>query len=453
MKIVLVGAGSAQFGLGMVGDIFTSNILEGAEISLLDINPDSLKRVHVKCTEFIKQHKLNYTVSSTLNRKEAFQNANFIIISIEVGDRFQLWEEDWKIPLQYGIRQVYGENGGPGGTFHALRVTPPILEMVADSQEICPDATIFCFTNPMTAICTTVQRAFPKAKFIGMCHEIASLEKHLPKILDLKYEEMDTIAAGLNHFSCLLEIKEKKTGKDLYPQVLTKAPSYFKKLYGTSDGLLEALDKKQTDHKEGFTEIIAPRKESQFEWVERGLFKFIMETYKLLPITTDSHFGEYLSWAWDTVDHRGILDFFDLYKIYLSTPPEETEIALQRHERAVYLIEAIVSDQVYVEPAVNIMNNGLIPGIPDSVAVEVPATISAKGIEGITPPPIPRGMLGLLRNYASAYDILADAIISKNKDLVIQSLLANPVVDKAHCLPEMTNRMIDLQKKWLGYLK
>ncbi|MGL4677300.1 MAG: alpha-glucosidase [Brevinema sp.] len=452
MKIVLVGAGSAQFGLGMVGDIFTSKILEGTEISLLDINPESLKRVHTKCSDFIKQHKLNYTISSTLDRKEAFQNADFIIISIEVGDRFKLWEEDWKVPLQYGVQQVYGENGGAGGTFHALRVIPPILEMVADSQKICPDATIFCFTNPMTAICTTVQRAFPKAKFIGMCHEIASLEKHLPKILNLKYEEMETIAAGLNHFSCLLEITEKKTGKDLYPQVLAHAPAYFKKLYGTSDGLLEALEKNKTDHQEGFAGTVT-QTESQFEWVERGLFKFIMETYKLLPITTDSHFGEYLSWAWDTVDHRGILDFFDLYKIYLSTPPEDTEISLKRHERVVYLIEAIVSDQAYIEAAVNIMNNGLIAGIPDSVAVEVPAKISAKGIEGITPPAIPKGMLGLLRNYASAYDILADAIIYKSKDLVLQSLLANPVVNKAHCLPEMINRMIDLQKNWLSYLK
>ena len=90
MKIILVGAGIAQFGLGMVGDIFTSKILEGAEISLLDINPTALQRVHKKCANFIKKHQLNYTVSSTLDRKEAFTKADFIIISIEVGDRFKL---------------------------------------------------------------------------------------------------------------------------------------------------------------------------------------------------------------------------------------------------------------------------------------------------------------------------------------------------------------------------
>ena len=53
--------------------------------------------------------------SATTDREEAFQGADYLIISIEVGDRFELWEQDWRIPQQYGVQQVYGENGGPGG--------------------------------------------------------------------------------------------------------------------------------------------------------------------------------------------------------------------------------------------------------------------------------------------------------------------------------------------------
>ena len=102
---------------------------------------------------------------------------------------------------------------------------------------ICPDAYIFNFSNPMTAIVTTVKRAFPQARFIGICHEIGWLTRWLPPILGMDPREYRFRAAGLNHFSCLLEIKEKKTGKDLYPEVRRKAPAFFEREPGYSDML------------------------------------------------------------------------------------------------------------------------------------------------------------------------------------------------------------------------
>ena len=38
MKLVLIGAGSAQFGFGTLGDIFSSAFLKGSHIALVDIN-------------------------------------------------------------------------------------------------------------------------------------------------------------------------------------------------------------------------------------------------------------------------------------------------------------------------------------------------------------------------------------------------------------------------------
>jgi len=69
----------------------------------------------------LKKLGVNYSIVATTNRKEALKNATFCIISIEIGKRFDLWDQDWKLPLQYGIKQIYGENGGPGGLFHSLR--------------------------------------------------------------------------------------------------------------------------------------------------------------------------------------------------------------------------------------------------------------------------------------------------------------------------------------------
>ena len=106
MKIVLVGAGSVQFGYGALGDIFSSKALAGSEIALLDINSQALDFVQKTATAFVKQHGLPFTVTATLDRKAAFRNADFIITSIEIGNRFELWDEDWKIPLQYGVHQI-----------------------------------------------------------------------------------------------------------------------------------------------------------------------------------------------------------------------------------------------------------------------------------------------------------------------------------------------------------
>lgn len=251
-KFVLVGAGSAQFGCDMLGDILVKEVFKGSHITLLDINSDALKKVFDYAKKFIEDNKLDFTIDATLNRKEAFKNANFIISSIEVGNRFKLWDEDWKVPLQYGIHQVYGENGGPGGVFHSLRIIPPILDIVKDAMDICPDAYIFNYSNPMTAICTAVKRAFPQAKFIGMCHEIGWLHKWLPKILNKEYEDFEIKAGGLNHFSCLLEVKDKKSGNDLYPEVLSKAHAFFEHEVGYSDLLKYAMKNNAFSKTESF---------------------------------------------------------------------------------------------------------------------------------------------------------------------------------------------------------
>jgi alpha-galactosidase len=451
MKIVLVGAGSAQFGYGMLGDIFMSKALVGSEITLLDINEKALDTVFRTTQAFIEKHGLKFTVNATVDRRVAFRNADFVISSIEVGNRFQLWDEDWKIPLQYGVHQVYGENGGPGGIFHSLRIGRVVLEIVKDAMEICPDAWIFNFSNPMTSICTTVKRAYPQAKFVGMCHEIGWLSRWLPRMLDRNLEDMHFRAAGLNHFSCLLELTERKSGKDLYPEVLEKAEAFFQREPGYSDLLDEYRKTGNLDAAEKFDKGQTNTK-SSYEWADRRLIQFMLKNYQLLPITTDSHFGEYLSWAWDIVDHRGILDFYDVYKIML-TQEVKHEITLETNERVVPIIDGIITDSGYEESAVNVLNNGLIADLPSWIVVEVPAIINKDGVNGIAMRNLSKGYLSMLRSYTSVYDLTAEAIIHSSKAYAIQAILANPVVHQAVHVEDMVNRMIDQQKKWLGYLK
>ncbi|MEI7845374.1 MAG: alpha-glucosidase [Chloroflexota bacterium] len=445
-NIVLIGAGSAQFGYGTIGDILQSKVLEGSRIVLHDINPTTLAVTEEHARNFITEHNLPFTVMATTNRAEALSDADFIVSSIEVGNRFDLWEQDWRIPQQYGVQQVYGENGGPGGLFHSLRIIPPILEICADVMKICPEAFVFNFSNPMSRICTTVTRAFPDLKFIGLCHEIGSLREFLPRILGVPYEALEVRAAGLNHFSAVLTAKYKESGLDAYPDILARAPLFF--------GNMPSMDEIHKYFKETGQ---WPEKDEDFSgmameaWPERRVFQVILEKFGLMPITSDSHFGEYIQWAYDVTDHKGILDFYRFYKGYLSQVQPKIELRLS--ERVIPIIEGILTDSGYIEEAVNIPNKGLIDNLPDWIVVEVPATVDKDGIHGIPMGRLPGGYAGLLINQVAVHDMTAEAVLNKSRSAALQALLVDPIVTNYKGIEEMLDTMISYQERWLGYLK
>jgi len=453
MKIVLIGAGSAQFGCGTMGDIFQSGVLSGAHIALVDINGEALEKVRKIADAFISAHKLPFTVSATTDRRTALQGADFVIISIEVGNRFELWDQDRTIPQQFGVKQVYGENGGPGGVFHALRITPPILDIMADVEKLCPQAYTFCYSNPMTAITTTVLRKFPGIRFVGLCHEIASLHRYLPPILGVPYSDLRLRAAGLNHFSVLVEARYAKDGRDAYPDIRAKAPAFFAQEPGYSDYWAAYLKTGKIPETEGSTDRGASSfRRSSRPWTDRTLFKEIFDRFGLLPITGDSHLGEYIGWADSAADHKGILDFYALYQAMLAQP-DRAKIDLKLKERVVPIMEGIVTDSGYEEEAVNIMNNGYLSDLPSWVAVEVPAKIGRDGLTGVAFPGYPKGFAALLRNYCGVYDLTAEAILKKKREYVIQALLVNPVVTSCGGIDEMVDTLLERQSKWLSYIE
>ncbi|HIF97630.1 MAG TPA: alpha-glucosidase [Myxococcales bacterium] len=446
-RIVLIGAGSAQFGFDMLGDLFQSEVLTDGHIVLHDINPEALERVRKAGQQHIDSNALGVTLSATLSRPEALVDADFCVIAIEVGDRFALWEQDQSTPRELGLRQVFGENGGPGGLFHSLRVVPPILAICEDIREFCPDAWIFNYSNPMSRICTTVHRAFPDLHFVGLCHEIASLYQHLPVILDTPLSNIQFRAGGLNHFSVLTEVRYRDSGQDAYPEVLAKAADYFEKLpdFGS-------IMKKLFDDHQGTSAASDSHKENiPHPWAERGAFRVLLEKFHCLPITTDSHIGEYLQWGQDVADHKAILDFYTYYKKW--TLRGNPEIKSTRSERMVKIVEAILTDQGYEEAAVNLPNKGLLDCLPEFMVVEIPGWVDGNGVSGVRLENMPRGFSGLLANQVAIHDLSAQAIIDGSKDLVLQALLVDPIVDKVSAAEKLIDQMIALQPEYLGYLR
>ena len=156
--ITVIGAGSASFGENTLSAILRSQKLQGCTLRLVDRNIQSLDIVKRLADRLNKEWKSGFTITAHVHHKDALKDTNFVVSAIEVGPREELWKSDFEIPLKYGVRQPYAENGGPGGFIHAARNVMPVLEIVRDMEQACPEAWFINFTNPMVRICDLVNR-------------------------------------------------------------------------------------------------------------------------------------------------------------------------------------------------------------------------------------------------------------------------------------------------------
>ncbi|MFX0099670.1 MAG: alpha-glucosidase [Candidatus Hodarchaeota archaeon] len=423
-KIVIIGAGSLQFGLGTVGSILKSEVLKGSTVSLHDINAENLELAYKACQSAIEKENADITLEKTLHREEALKGGTFIVNSIEVPPRFELMAQDYEIPRKHGVKQITGENGGPGGLFHSVRVIPPILEICGDIMKICPDAFLVNFSNPMSRICLAIKRKFPDLRFVGLCHEYQHFLSFLSRILECPIDNLELRGAGLNHFGVILEARYKDTGKDAYPDIKAKGPPFLK--------TINAYD--------GFK-----------------LNAFILETYGYIPYTPDSHYGEYIQWAWETADVEATRKFLDSYINLLAFEYGKLKKSIERgrgakvvkpdEERAIPIIEGILTDANYEEPSVNIPNDGLITNLPQDLVIEGPAIINKDGVNGIKIGEYPKSLAALLRNQASVQDLVVEAILKGSKDLLLHALLADCQIHSYSQAKNILDEILELQKE------
>lgn len=435
-KIVVVGAGGAQFGIGTCGSIFESKMLEGSTVSLHDINAEYLEIVRVACQQKIDRDNLNYTLEATTDRKEALKGADFVVSAIEVGPRFYWWNIDKHIPGlygkgKYGSTQVFGENGGPGGMFHALRITPPILDICEDMMKICPNAYFINYSNPMSRICLAINRKYPNLKTVGLCHEIANAQYHLPKILKMPFDQMEVGGYGLNHFGSIITAKNKETGEDLIPKIREMGVKHF----------------------ERWTRIFPLSSAVK-------LTGYILKDFGYMPYTTDSHFGEYINYAQSIVNRSGINRFYFFYKnVYLPFHGSRIRGLVRRNrgykavkpddERAIPIIEGILSDDNHRELSVNLLNDGIISNLPEDLVVECPATVDKSGVHGIPLGDYPEPLVHLLQKEAKVQDLVVKAILNKSRDYAVQSLQADDNFPRKHLIDPFLDEMLELQKEWV----
>ena len=181
----------------------------------------------------------------------------------------------------------------------------------------------------------------------------------------------------------------------------------------------------------------------------------ILRIYGLLPITTDSHFGEYIHWAHNSVDHQGILEFYHNYKqwCFMNVEVNEEDLPPDTMSSVVAIMQAMFSGETHYDPAVNVMNTGLLTNLPADLVVEVPAVVDKTGVHGVKMGAVPKGFAALLNHEAIVQDLVAETILTRSRHTALETLLSDPVVTSARNAEQLLDMVIEVDSPWLDYLK
>lgn len=399
-KIVFIGAGSMSFGLSMFRDLFSTQELAGSTLSLVDINRENLDRMEALARRLNDQAGGCYKIEATTDRREVLPGAGFVVNSVVI-ERNRLWKLDFEVPKKYGIRHTLGENGGPGGLFFTMRTIPLIMDIVRDIEELCPEAVFINFSNPESRIILALGR-YSKVRSIGLCHGIFMAQHDIAKILGIPKERVELKGAGLNHFQWMLEVKDRPTGADLYPLLREKEKAY----------------------------------DPTFMPVTRRLFR----AFGKYPSCSDDHLGEYIPYGWEGGEEGYDYDDDELGRvetrllvdsIISGKAPIPSQLFQPSGERGVAVISGILNDKKSQIESGVVYNRGAIPNLPDDLAVEVPVMLDAQGPHPISLGPLPDGIAKLLLMQASCQQLSVEAAIRGSKELALQALLIDPVMNSS----------------------
>jgi len=435
IKIVLIGAASASFGPRMIADAVLSPDLRGSTLVLVDIDAPRLEVMAAYARRLNQALGAGLRIEATPERTRALPEADFVISSIAV-KRDDLWKLDFQIPLKHGIKQVLGENGGPGGLSHALRNIPIVMGIARDMEKLCPGALLMNFSNPESRICLALSR-YTSIRFCGLCHGIGMAYDSIARITGLPADDLVAVAAGLNHFVWVLDIRRKSTGEDVYPLLRAADASYDPSYY--------------------------------------PLTRRLLRLYGLYPHPSDDHIGEYLSFAWEecglegydfaAADRHRSRSWQYITRVAGGEEPAplpagaagsaEGQLLAGRpalRPSGEFAFPIIISQadnrHAFIE-AVNILNEGLVANLPSWAVVEVPAVAGADGLKGVQVGALPSGIAALLDTQAHVQDLVVDAAVKGSRDLALQAMLADPVVQSMEAAEKCLDELLAVHAPYL----
>jgi alpha-galactosidase len=416
-KITIIGAGSVVFSKKLITDILSYPELKNCTFSLNDIDPIRLQTAEKMAKQLIEQIGEGATVQATLDRRQALAGSDYVLNLIQVGGHKSTLI-DFEIPKKYGLKQTIADTLGVGGIFRTLRTAPVMLDFCREMEELCPNALLLNYTNPMAMLILAVSKA-TSIKSVGLCHSVQNTADDLASYLNIPVEEITYKVAGINHMAWFLELK--RNGEDLYPQL-------FKAM---EDEKIYSQDKVRFEMMRRFNYFVTESSEHMSEYTPYFIKRDDLIAEFDIPI------DEYVRRS-----ERNMRRFEETRQKVERNESFEVE---QSHEYGAPIIHSIETGINRVIWG-NVYNTGLITNLPGNACVEVPCLVNKSGIQPCHVGELPPQLAAMNMTNINVQQLTVEAILTGDIDYVYHAVMLDPHTSSVLSPKEiwaMTREMIE----------
>ncbi|WP_321409507.1 alpha-glucosidase/alpha-galactosidase [Tolumonas auensis] len=426
MKVAIIGAGSTVFMRNIVRDLLQQPALTSTHIALQDIDSKRLQESQLVARQIISALKVPATVSASMDRREVLQGANVVITMFQVGGYKPSTVVDFDIPKKYGLRQTIADTLGIGGIMRGLRTVPVLVDVAREMRELCPNALLMNYVNPMAILSLAVQRMVPEIQYVGLCHSVQGTAEELAHDLGVEPANLVYTCAGINHMAFYNQFTQRLpdgSTEDLYPRLKALA-----------------AEGKVPDGNRVRYEIL------------RKFGYFVTES--------SEHFAEYSPWF----IKRDRPDLIEKFNIPLDEYPRRCEKQMADWAAELQRIEtqhdieikqsreyaaSIINSLATGEPSViygNVLNNGLIDNLPQDCAVEVACLVDRNGVQPVKFGNVQPQLAALMRSNVNVQQLTVEALMTENPEYIYHAAYLDPHTSAELDLDQIHDLVDDLRR-------
>ncbi|MGF1702356.1 alpha-glucosidase/alpha-galactosidase [Photobacterium makurazakiensis] len=440
-KITFIGAGSTIFVKNILGDVFHKPALKSANVALMDIDPVRLEESQIVVSKLMESAGATGKIECYTNQKEALNEADFVVVAFQIGGYEPCTVIDFNVCKKHGLEQTIADTLGPGGIMRSLRTIPHLWQICEDMTEVCPEATMLNYVNPMAMNTWAMYEKYPHIKQVGLCHSVQGTAEELARDLEIDYNDLRYTCAGINHMAYYLSIEKKDSQGNyhsIYPDLLAayelgQAPK--PSIHGNPRcenivryEMFKKLGYFVTESSEHFAEytpyFIKPNRP---DLIER--YKVPLDEYPIRCVEQIANWKKDLD-AFKTADRIDIKE---------------------SHEYASTIMNAIWSNTPSVIYG-NVRNDGIIDNLPQGCCVEVACLVDANGVQPTTVGKLPSHLAALMQTNINVQTLLTEAILTENRDRIYHAAMLDPHTAAVLGIDEiyaLVDELIDAHQDWL----
>ena len=402
IRIAFIGAGSVVFTRQLLHDILSFPELSDATIALHDIDPDRLRVAESLALQTAAFHGAKPTVLASTDRRTALTGADVVVNMVAVGGH-RATLTDFEVPALAGVRQTIGDTLGVGGIFRALRTFPLLKELAEDITEVCPEAWLLNYTNPMAMNVQYLATIAPSLKVAGLCHSVYWTVRGLCELVGVPYEDVDVLSAGVNHQAWILRWQHR--GLDLYPALDAAIAADPELVRRVRVDMYRRLGYYPTETSEHSSEYV-PWYLSHDSEIER----------LRIPV------GDYLQ-----ISAQNLAEYTQLHQaVEAGTDPQaEAGWEPDAAEYAPLVIHSLATNTRRTIQ-VTTPNTGLITNLPQGAAVEVPATLDRLGVHPHYVGSLPPQLAAPNRQFLNVVELVIAAAVEGDPRHIRHAAMADP---------------------------